>query len=478
MSGTQRLDASDLRQSRLVRHRPRRLVKEAAMRGTAVIGWNEAALEAVARTRLGPPMVARALHILHTAIYDAWAAYDHQALGTRLGDLLRRPPAERTHHAKREAVSFAAYHALVDMIPTRQPLFAARMERLGYRPQAAGGDGSASAVGTLAARAVLAFRRHDGSNQLGDLAPGSYADWTGYRPVNPPDPERLVDPNRWQPLRQPDGTAQRFLAPHWGLVAPFALHAGWQLRPRRGPGPGYQRQAEQLLRDSAELTDQHKAIAEYWADGPGTATPPGHWCRIAQWVSARDRFDLDQDVLLFFVLGGALHDAAVAAWDAKRAFDSVRPVSAVRFLFAGEKVRAWGGPGQGTTLVKGEEWQAYLPTPPFAEYVSGHSTFSAAAAEVLARCTGSDAFGGYVTVPAGSSQVEPGTTPATDVTLSWPTFSEAADQAGRSRRYGGIHFRAGDLAGRVLGRMVGLRAWLAADALVGARVGGRPSVAA
>jgi hypothetical protein len=109
---------------------------------------------------------------------------------------------------------------------------------------------------------------------------------------------------------------QHFLAPHWGLVAPFGLRAGWQLRPRHGPrhhpGPSYLRQAEQLIRDSADLTDEPKAIAEYWADGPGSATPPGHWCLVAQWVSARDRHSLGLDVLLFFVLGGALHDAAVA----------------------------------------------------------------------------------------------------------------------------------------------------------------------
>jgi hypothetical protein len=448
------------------------------MRGNAVIAWNQAALESVRRTRLGPPMVARALHVLHTCMYDGWAAYDYRAIGTRLGDLLRRPPAERSEAAKREAVSFAAYHALVDLFPTQRDLFAAVMDRLGYHPGAVGGAGSPNAVGTLAARAVLAFHHHDGSNQLGDLAPGPYADWTGYRPVNPPD--GLVDPNRWQPLRQPDGTAQRFLAPHWGLVTPFALNVGSQLRPRRGPRrhphPGYRRQAEQVLADSAALTDQHKATAEYWADGPSTETPPGHWCLLAQWVSARDRHDLDQDVVLFFALGGALHDAGVAAWDAKRAFDSVRPVSAIRWLFAGDKVCAWGGPGQGTTLIKGEQWQPYLPTPPFAEYVSGHSTFSAAAAEVLARSTGSDRFGASVTIPAGSSQVEPRTTPAADVTLHWPTFSDAADQAGRSRRYGGIHFRDGDLVGRALGRMVGLRAWLAADAL--ASGGARSRVAA
>jgi hypothetical protein len=88
---------------------------------------------------------------------------------------------------------------------------------------------------------------------------------------------------------------------------------------------------------------------------------------------------------------------------------------------------------------------------------------------VLARFTGSDRFGGSVTIAAGSSRVEPGATPATDVVLSWPTFTDAAVQAGRARRYGGIHFRDGDLVGQALGAMVGARAWEAATDLLGGR---------
>jgi hypothetical protein len=88
---------------------------------------------------------------------------------------------------------------------------------------------------------------------------------------------------------------------------------------------------------------------------------------------------------------------------------------------------------------------------------------------VLAAFTGSDRFGASVTIPAGSSRVEPGITPAVDVVLSWPTFTDAADQAGRSRRYGGLHFKAGDLVGRALGAMVGARAWRAAADLFAGR---------
>src|SRR5213078_2783981 len=105
------------------------------------------------------------------------------------------------------------------------------------------------------------------------------------------------------------------------------------------------------------------------------------------------------------------------------------------------------------------------PTPAFPEFSSGHSAFSAAAAEVLRSYTGSDAFGYSVTAKAGTSRVESGAVPASDVTLAWSTFSEAADQAGISRRYGGIHFELGDLAGRACGRRVAKQAWKKSQSL-------------
>jgi hypothetical protein len=448
------------------------------MSDNAAVGWNQAALQAVRQTRMGPPLVARALHVLHATMYDAWAAHDDLAFGSRTGDQLRRPRAGRTPAAKREAASFAAHLALCDLFPTEATAFAKLMSDLGYDPAAPGPPGSPGAVGVQAARAVLAFRHGDGSNQLGDLGPeprglaAAYEDWTGYRPANPLG--RLLDPNRWQPQPTRDGLGQGFLGPHWGLVAPFALEAGWELRPagpRRHPGRSYLFQAEEVLADSAGLTDEHKAIAEYWSDGPGSETPPGHWCLLAQDVSARDGHDLDQDVKLFFALTGALLDASIACWDAKRAYDSVRPVTAIRFLFADREVLAWGGPGLGTRRIPGEAWRPYIATPPFGEHPSGHSTFSSAAAAVLAHFTGSNRFGASAIIPAGSSRVEPGITPATDVVLSWPTFTDAANQAGRSRRYGGIHFREGDLVGRALGTRVGARAWETATELFAGRPG-------
>jgi hypothetical protein len=160
---------------------------------------------------------------------------------------------------------------------------------------------------------------------------------------------------------------------------------------------------------------------------------------------------------LFFALGNALMNASIATWDIKyHRYDYVRPITAIREHYRGKLIPSWLGPYKGYGMVPGERWIPYQPlnvvTPPFPEYTSGHSTFSAAGARVLRRFTGSDAFGVSVTVRAGASRIEPRDgvhpgTPAKDVTLSWPTLSAAADEAGWSRRYGGIHFRAATCTG-------------------------------
>jgi hypothetical protein len=426
--------------------------------------WNRAALAAVRSGTLGPPMAARALAIVHTAMYDAWAAYDEVATGTRLGGSLRRPALEHTLENKNSAVSYAAYRALLDLYPADRGLLDMLMDELGYDPADESSDPATPAgVGNVAAAALLEFRRSDGSNQE-----AGYADWTAYAPVN--SWNELRDVNRWQPLRLPttsgDHVLQTFLAPHWGWVTPFALESGSQLRPPAPPSypdGRYRAQVEEVLRMSAQLTDEEKVIVEYWADGPDSEMPPGHWNVLAHFVSARDAHGLDEDVRLFFALNNAAMDAGIAAWEAKRYYDYVRPISAVRHLKADRRIRAWAGPGQGTGFINGEDWMPYQPvtfvTPPFSEYVSGHSTFSAASAEILKSFTGSDAFGHSVTIRAGSSVVEPGVVPSRDVVLRWATFTDAADEAGISRRYGGIHFRDADIEGRAMGRAIGRLVW-------------------
>lgn len=438
---------------------------------TVVVTWDKVALQAIRDTHPGPPIVARMLAVTHTCIYDAWAAYDSVAVGTRLGGTLRQPVSERTPANKQKAMSFAAYRALVDLFPTEVAKFNVVMTQLGYNPADASTDVSTpSGVGNVACQAVLTYRHQDGSNQLGDLHPGAYSDYTNYVSVN--DPDHINDPNHWQPLRVSDGhggfVIQKFIAPHWGHVIPFSLKRPDQFAPKDPnfypkDAAQYLKQAQQVLDYSANLTDRQKVIAEYWADGPSSELPPGHWALFAEFVSARDQHTLDQDAKMFFAMTNAVLDASVSSWHFKRVYDYVRPVSAIHFLFAGQQVPAWAGPGLGTRLIDGATWQPYqattIVTPPFPEYVSGHSIFSGSAAKVLKLFTGSDRFGSSVTIPAGTSRVEPGLVPASDVTLQWRTFSDAAAEAGISRRYGGIHFVDGDLQSRKMGKKIGKQAW-------------------
>ena len=434
---------------------------------SVVVDWDNVTLQAIRDTHPGPPIVARALAIVHTCAYDAWAAYDAVALGTQLGGTLRRPAAERTVANKSKAASFAAFRALVDLFPQPAQVasFRATMTAKGYDPNDVSTNVTTpSGIGNTAAAAVLTFRHTDGSNQLGDLNPGPYSDYTGYASVNTPDV--VNDPNHWQPLRI-GVNVQKFIAPQWGKVKPFALTSATQFRPTATPAAfgtaEYVEQAREVLSYSASLTDEQKTIAEYWADGPSSELPPGHWALFAQNVSHRDSMSIDDDAKMFFAMTNAIFDASIASWEAKRFYDYVRPVTAIHVLFAGQQVPAWAGAGLGTQLIDGANWRPYqaatVVTPPFPEYVSGHSVFSAAGAEVLKLYTGSDVFGASVSFAPGSSRVEPGLVPHAPLTLSWATFSDAADEAGVSRRYGGIHFREGDVISRQMGRLIGDQAW-------------------
>jgi hypothetical protein len=459
----------------------------AASGDSVVLAWNQQLLDTIAATRTGPTIAARALAVVHTAIYDAWAAYDPVAVGTRLGAGLRQPAAERTLDNKTRAVSFAAYAALVDLFPARQASYAQQMADLGYVID--GSDTSTAAmVGGAAAQAVLDFRHRDGANQLGDEPGGTpgvaYSDYTGYEPVNTWD--QVKDPDRWQPLCIPTpppgatectGRAQTYLTPFWAKVTPFALTRPDQLRP---PGPytylgadgkpsgQFVGQIDKMTQYSKQLDDVRKTTAEYWEDGPGSVTPPGHWNQFAQWVARRDTNTLDEDARLFFALNNALLDASISAWEGKGRWDSVRPITAVRWLQRGKIIQAWGGPYKGPSYIKGEDWLPYRPpndpAPPFGEYASGHSTFSGAAAEVLTGFTGRGNFEMTVTIAAGSSRVEPKTAthpgvPAKPITLKWTNFRYAAEQAGLSRQYGGVHFEHGDKDAREAGSRVGKNAW-------------------
>ncbi|MGH2401681.1 MAG: vanadium-dependent haloperoxidase [Candidatus Limnocylindria bacterium] len=385
------------------------------------------------------------------------------------------------------------------------------------------------------------------------------------------------------------GQVQAFIGPHWGHVDGFALgpsEEGTPIDP--GPPPqlgdpagdaAYREAALEVLRHSSRLdpadgvtldigpgalggntlgandgkghplnpatgdpyapnvvprADYQRGLAEYWADGPNSETPPGHWNVLANAVSDAEGFEhriggegepvdrLEWDVKLYFALNGAVHDAAVAAWGLKGFYDSARPISMIRHLgmhgqssdpdgpaydpdglpleeglvevvteassAPGERhahlaghvgevaVRAWRGFPQdpetqasGVGWIRAVDWVPYqrstFVTPGFAGYVSGHSTFSRAAAEVMTAFTSSEYFPGGVyehRLAAGQLIHEDG--PAQDITLQWATYADAADQAGMSRLYMGIHIPADDVEGRRIGSTCGKEAWALATA--------------
>lgn len=273
--------------------------------------------------------------------------------------------------------------------------------------------------------------------------------------------------------------------------------------------------------------DYTRVLAEFWADGPDSETPPGHWFTILNYVNDHPLLDkrfqgegevldpLEWDVKSYFLLGGAMHDAAIAAWGIKGYYDFVRPISAIRYMadqgqstdenlpnyhpegipliegyvelvdatdpLAGSneenvgkiKVLSWRGHDyiEDTTDVAGvgwilaENWWPYqrptFVTPPFAGYISGHSTFSRAAAEVLTLLTGDEYFpGGMGEFIAKKNEFlvfEEG--PSTDVVLQWAKYSDASDQCSLSRIWGGIHPPVDDIPGRLIGDVIGKKAF-------------------
>jgi hypothetical protein len=506
---------------------------------SAILRWDEQLLSTIRAypAATGPTITARALGVLHTATYDAWAAYDPIAKGTNPNG---KGPAQQdktliTEANKKEAISYAAYRVLVDLFPPVAGKFPPTgayqhpdilLKGINDPPNpppnppydpanttlASPADTMATpaAVGNLAAWAVLDFRHNDGSNQL-----NGYADTTsGYTWKNQWD--SVTYKWKWQPLcvlTNPAGVKawtddpthslplltpsdcpappappgsyyvqQRPLTPQWGNVITFSGLGPTQFKtlvpgPRRtSGGTGYSDADVATAVSDTDLSgadgDRKKAIAEYWADGPGSEFPPGHTAIFAQAVSRKKFMNstdsnakLDYDAKLFFMVGNAMMDSSIAAWSLKYYYDFWRPTTAIRYLYNSTLtptpplIKSWLGPGLGYDDVKGEKWMPYqalnVVTPPFPEYPSGHSTFTAAGATLLSLFNSSDIFGASIKILKGSSKIEPGVTPATDdVTLSWPTFTDASNEAGISRRYGGIHFYTGDIDGRGLGRQV------------------------
>ena len=480
---------------------------------TVSVLWDRAVQQAVINTNPGPTVASRAYSLMHTAMFNAWATYDPVAIATTYGDNWQRPEAENTAANKQKAMSYAAYEVVSDLFPGQIRHFNRLMADFDYDTEAVRTSDltTPAGIGNYAANSLSISHYGDGANQLGDSLSGEagvpYSDISGYQYTNS-DKDGIVDLDLWTPenvSRDNEPKLQQFLTPHWGEVTTFAEESSELLPPPPEPfllvegetdleaqtitlkdgstikidrsligsiiNPEFIAQAEEVVEYSANLTDEQKLIAEFWEDAKGTSNPPGTWMTFGQFVSARDDNTLDEDARLFMMLGNAVCDAGIATWQSKSFYNYARPVRTIRELgklgLIGEYDRSLGGyaveawqPAQGTQKILATDFVTYQtpnsdPSPPFAEYTSGHSAFSAAAAEVLKLATGSDEFDASVIFEPESSRFEPGLIPKEDVTLDWSTFDEAADEAGISRLYGGIHFSDGDFNGRRLGREVG-----------------------
>lgn len=530
------------------------------------------------------------------AAYDATAVgYLHRENATA-GDI---PAARREAISYAAYRVLAHRYALSVNAATSLQALADQMTALGYDTAVTTTVGpTPAAVGNRVAAAVLAFAASDLSNESINYTDPTYSpvneplilDLAG---------TTMADPNHWQPLAfevrfTQNGIEadkiQTFIGSHWGAVRPFAmsLPPGQNVYYDPGTPPMLGTASDATFKDgnitviqrssyldpsngamidispgargnntlgqndgngramnpatgmpySANVVphgDFGRVIAEFWADGPHSETPPGHWNTLANELHEHPNFErrfkgagpeldeLEWDVKVYFALNASVHDVAVAVWGCKQVYDYVRPISSIRYLggkgqsaFTGLPsydpmglplipdlielastaslgsggkhfgapnaapgdilILAWGGEPlfpatqfTGTKWIRAIDWLPYqrdtFVTPAFAGYVSGHSGFSRAAAEVLTRMTGSAYFpGGMGTFTAPMNnflQFELG--PSVDVVLQWATYYDAADEAGQSRIYGGIHVPVDDGPGRIIGSQCGIGAWELAE---------------
>ena len=438
--------------------------------------WLNIAQEIIAREidKVGarPTIISRQHAIWATSVYDAWAAYDDKAVGTRLGGTLRRPKMERTLENKQKAISYASYRSLLCVCPDDKAFLDEAMKKFGYDPTDMSMDRKTpQGIGNLAAQAVIDYRLHDGANQLGDEPGGTpgkpYSDYTGYTPVNPPD--KIIDPDRWQPITftKPDGTkfTPGYLTPQWGKVKPFALERAEQFRP--GPPPTttksdalLRKETDRVLEYNVKLTPPQKAVVEFMRDGPRSTAQSGHWLRFAQDVSKRDKHGIDQDVKVYFVIANTVLDAFISCWETKRYYDSSRPWTLIHYYYAGKKITGWAGPDGGTKEMPAEDWHPYSPevfiTPPFPGYTSGHATASGACGKMLELFTGSDKFGFYATRKCCELTEK---VYGDEVRLELPTFSAVSEMAALSRAMGGYHIPIDNDVGLKVGRELATYTW-------------------
>jgi hypothetical protein len=439
--------------------------------------WANVILEATAREvdKVGarPTIISRQMAIAFTAMFDSWSAYDSSATPHYLSQNEKKPKIEHLQANKERAIAWAASQILLNLYPDDKLWISEQMKLRKLNPVLKIEKGSPEEIAQKSVEAIIRARRNDGANQYGSekgIQGVPYSDYTSYKPIN--TPQKVIDPDRWQPLpfKKADGSSfyPNFLTPFWGRVKTFGLEKNSQFRPP--PPPLYKDQklkqeVDEVIQYNSKLSHREKAVVEFMRDGPRSTGQSGHWLRFAMDVSRRDKYNLDQDVKIFFAVTITAFDTFIAAWEAKRFYDSSRPWTLIREYYKGKKIQGWLGPNRGFGEINASEWLPYSPaifiTPPFPGYPSGHSAVSGACAKMLKLFTGSDTFGfkdirtpGVLTEEDLICDGKP-----CSVELDLPTFTATAEMAGISRIMGGYHIQSDNIHGLDMGRKIARHIW-------------------
>jgi len=399
---------------------------------TIIVDWNSSALEAIRAPGSPPPLAARNLAMLNLAMFNAIESISgtYQTFAAPGYSVPGTAPAG----ASPEAAASASAHAILSSL---YPSFATTFDSLyiSHISSLGGGQSITDGVGWGAdiASGILAWRSADGASSA------ATAPYT-------PNPA----PGYWQPTSP--GFAPPLL-PGWGQVTPFAIPDTSSFAPPGLPGPDiatflaspqYAAELDQVKDlgrlSSATRTADQTEIALFWAAGAGTVTPPGQWNEIAAQLATASSLSLAGSARLFAALNVAMADAGIVSWEAKYSEELWRPITAI----------ANAGLDGNPLTSPDPSWQPLINTPPFPEYTSGHSSFSGAAAAILASLFGDDTPFIY-----GSDTTGDG---LPDIFRSFNGFSDAAAEAGMSRIYGGIHFMSGNLDGLSSGSAIGTHA--------------------
>ncbi|CEM34056.1 unnamed protein product [Vitrella brassicaformis CCMP3155] len=426
--------------------------------------------------RYEPPVQNAHVLMQNVAIFHAVAAFTDD-WHVFFGPDRRAPKYMRTHHNRQEAGVHACYEFYKILIPRAAEAFAQVMPLLGYNPLNTEPDENTPAgMGNLVARESIEWFKDDGYNRNGTMLHEynglPYEDWTGYKPVN--DPHELVYPTYWQPLIEEQGVGgsgdrygynvvQQHITPQAGRVRPFFL-TQQQVDSRRSPpifncvqdtphkrDPGHQgeppggddtscvdvlkERAWKVIEESLELDEKKKAIGEYFDNkllSLGTI--------LTQLIKPLD-MTFEEFTVIDLGYTGLLHDATIVAWKEKIFHEAVRPQSFIQHFFHDEMFHAYV-PKEGVKPIMGRDWKPYLRTMPHTEYPSGSTCFCRETMEFAKIAFDGFDINGKLRAyfPKGSSLVETGMSPTTDLIVEWESFDQIAAVCAKSRVWTGVHF--------------------------------------